>query len=279
MLASRLPSILPALTEEEMLEIAAVYSIAKRQGEARLIFEERPFRAPHHTASSVALVGGGRPPCPGEISLAHHGILFLDELPEFDRKVLETLREPLESGMVTISRAGMSAEFPAQFQLIAAMNPCPCGHFGNPYQFCRCTPDQVRRYQSRLSGPFLDRLDLHVGVLPLSEGELNLFRPTPQEKSADIRERVLAARNRQLSRSKKLNHRLNPSELTAPDQYDPEAMSILNQAIKQFKLSTRAYHRVLRVARTIADLGDESIIQLAHLSEALSYRGVMQTPV
>ncbi|NNM58323.1 MAG: YifB family Mg chelatase-like AAA ATPase [Legionellales bacterium] len=274
MLASRLPTILPDLTEDEALEIAAIRSIARRQHTAPLTWRQRPFRSPHHTASSVALVGGGRPPCPGEISLAHSGILFLDELPEFDRRVLETLREPLESGLVTISRAGICAEFPARFQLIAAMNPCPCGHAGDMQQSCRCSPDQVNRYRARLSGPLLDRIDLHVNVPALQKQDFPKLHKQEVETSEQVKKRVIRAREIQLKRVGKLNFQLSTQELLTYCSLTPAVAELLEQAIIKFKLSTRAYHRILRVARTIADLNEADIFSLQHMSEALSYREI-----
>ncbi|MFN7097645.1 MAG: YifB family Mg chelatase-like AAA ATPase [Gammaproteobacteria bacterium] len=275
MLASRLPTILPELSEDEALEVAAIRSITRRQQHhLPTTWRHRPFRAPHHTASSVALVGGGRPPCPGEISLAHSGVLFLDELPEFDRRVLETLREPLESGAVTISRAGMCAEFPARFQLVAAMNPCPCGHAGNIQQACRCTPDQIQRYKSRLSGPLLDRIDMHVSVSPLPDNIIPSQQRNKEETSAAVKERVIAAREIQFKRTDKLNFQLTSQELTLYCQLSESILELLEAAIHKFKLSTRAYHRVLRVARTIADLAGDAELSITHISEALSYRDI-----
>lgn len=272
MLASRLSTLLPDLSEHEALDVAAIRSITRRQHHVPITWRCRPFRSPHHTASSVALVGGGRPPCPGEISLAHHGILFLDELPEFDRRVLETLREPLESGVVTISRAGMCAEFPAQFQLIAAMNPCPCGHAGSSQQVCRCSPDQIQRYKSRLSGPLLDRIDLHVVVPPLPEDDLLRKNSNTLETSQQVKERVIIARERQIKRANKLNFQLMPQDLSLFCPLTETISALLERAVTKFKLSTRAYHRILRVARTIADLAGEKDITLTHVSEALTYR-------
>lgn len=272
MLASRLPTILPNLSSEEALEITAIQSIAKRPSAPQSNWRTRPFRSPHHTASSVALVGGGRPPCPGEISLAHGGVLFLDELPEFDRRVLESLREPLESGVVTISRAGTSAEFPARFQLIAAMNPCPCGHSGDTRQACRCSPAQIERYRSRLSGPLLDRIDLHVAVPALNEHDLLQPTKTVTESSEQVKQRVTTARAIQLKRAGKLNFQLSNSELKIFCPISPMMSEVLKQAIARFNLSTRAYHRILRVARTIADLAMAEEFSIEHLSEALSYR-------
>jgi magnesium chelatase family protein len=275
MLASRLPSILPALIEEHALEVAAIYSVAK-QKIPQENWRARPFRAPHHTASHVALVGGGRPPSPGEISLAHHGVLFLDELPEFDRRVLETLRQPLESGIVTIARAGNTVEFPAQFQLIAAMNPCPCGHAGNSQQVCRCTPDQITRYQTRLSGPLLDRIDLHVNVMPLSHHDFMLQPTTNAESSETIRKRVIQAQAIQLQRANILNSQLQGQALLTHCQLNPACTQLMEKAVMKYKLSARAYHRVLRVARTIADLASINHLDIQHISEALSYRQLFE---
>ena len=269
MLASRLPGILPALSEADAIESAAIGSVAGRapsQGHWRT----RPFRAPHHTASATALVGGGSNPRPGEISLAHHGVLFLDELPEFDRKVLEVLREPLESGAVTISRAARQEEFPARFQLVAAMNPCPCGHHGNANGQCRCTPDQIGRYLGKLSGPFLDRIDLQVEVPALPRGVLHAS--APGESSAQVRLRVLAAQERQQARAGKLNARLGPRELQQMVRIGPAEQQLLEQAIDRLGLSARAYHRVLRVALTLADLAGVPTVGGEHLREALGFR-------
>ncbi|MBI2381778.1 MAG: YifB family Mg chelatase-like AAA ATPase [Gammaproteobacteria bacterium] len=269
MLASRLAGILPELDEEEAIEAAAIASVAGRPVLAQQ-WKTRPFRAPHHTASAAALVGGGSMPRPGEISLAHQGVLFMDELPEFDRKVLEVLREPLETGSVTISRAARQEEFPARFQLIAAMNPCPCGHHGNPQGQCRCTPDQVARYLGKLSGPFLDRIDLHLEVPPLPKGALH--DAGPRETSAQVRARVVAARARQLDRAGKANARLNPRELDAVVKLGPAERQLLDYAMERLGLSARAYHRILRVARSIADLADSAEVAGEHVREALGFR-------
>ncbi len=268
MLASRLPGILPPMTEAEALEAAAIQSL---NGGFRLEnWRRRILRAPHHSASSVALVGGGGNPRPGEISLAHHSVLFLDELPEFDRKALETLREPLESGRITISRAARQAEFPAQFQLVAAMNPCPCGYLGHPSGKCRCTPDQVSRYRSKISGPLLDRIDMQIEVPALPEGELT--QAAAGEPSAAIRARVAAARQLQQARQGKPNARLSGKEIDLHCQPDAAGMTLLKQAITRLDLSARAYHRILKMARTIADLAGEAQISPAHIAEAVQYR-------
>lgn len=268
MLASRFAGILPSMTESEALESAAIQSL---NGAYKLEnWKRRPYRAPHHTASGVALVGGGGIPRPGEISLAHHGVLFLDELPEFDRKVLEVLREPLESGHITISRAARQADFPAQFQLIAAMNPCPCGYLGHYNNKCRCTPDNVARYKAKISGPLLDRIDLLIEVPALKEDELT--SAANSENSETIRTRVENARAIQLKRQGKANAALGSLEIDAHCQPDDAGMTLLKAAISKLNLSARAYHRILKVARTIADLAGESSIKPTHIAEAVQYR-------
>ncbi len=270
MLAQRLPGILPPMNDEEALEAAAVLSILGRPIIPQL-WRRRPFRSPHHTASAPALVGGGPDPRPGEISLAHHGVLFLDELPEFSRNVLEVLREPLESGLITISRAAAHVEFPARFQLIAAMNPCPCGHHGDPSGDCHCTGEQVRRYRSRISGPLLDRLDLHVEVPRVNASHWR-ERGALGESSATVAKRVLRAREVQTRRQKACNSRLGNSEVERHCRPDAAGRALLELATEKFRLSARAHHRILKVARTLADLGEVPSIHERHVSEALSLR-------
>lgn len=268
MLAARFPSILPAMTEAEALQSAAVQSLDGCFDVSR--WKTRPYRAPHHTASGVALVGGGSNPRPGEISMALHGVLFLDELPEFDRKVLEVLREPLESGHITISRAARRADFPAQFQLIAAMNPCPCGYLGHYNGKCRCTPDQIARYRGKISGPFLDRIDIQIEVPAVPQNDL--LSKTQGEKSATIQQRVEAARQRQLARQGKANAQLSVTEIDQFCTLDAATLNLLQQAITRLNLSARAYHRVLKVARTLADLSGDADIAVSHIAEAVQYR-------
>jgi magnesium chelatase family protein len=269
MLASRLAGILPPLEEAEALELAAIRSVAGH-GTDVTRWKARAFRAPHHTASAVALVGGGSQPRPGEISLAHHGVLFLDELPEFDRHVLEVLREPLESGHIAISRAARQAEFPARFQLVAAMNPCPCGYAGDVSGRCRCTPDAVARYRQRVSGPLLDRIDLKLEVPRVAQAELR--ESAGGETSACVRARVVAARDRQLARAGKANAALGNREAERDCVLDARSQKLLDQAIERLGLSARAYHRVLRVARTIADLAGRERIGATDLMESIQYR-------
>ena len=268
MLASRFAGILPSMTEAEALESAAIQSL---NGNYKLEnWKRRPYRSPHHTASGVALVGGGGIPRPGEISLAHHGVLFLDELPEFERKVLEVLREPLESGKITISRAARQADFPASFQLLAAMNPCPCGYLGHFNNKCRCTPDNVARYRAKISGPLLDRIDMHIEVPALKEAELT--SAANAENSETVRCRVEAARALQLKRQGKPNFALGTKEIDVFCQPDDAGLTLLKTAISRLNLSARAYHRILKVARTIADVANEPAIKSAHIAEAVQYR-------
>jgi magnesium chelatase family protein len=270
MLAARFPGILPPMTETEALESAAVQSLSYGSFNIET-WKKRPFRTPHHTASGIALVGGGSQPRPGEISLAMHGVLFLDELAEFDRKVLEVLREPLESGKITISRAARQAEFPAQFQLLAAMNPCPCGYLGHPSGKCHCTPDQVARYRARISGPLLDRIDMQIEVPAVPQEELMRQRTTG-ERSSIIRARVTESHQRQLDRQGKTNSRLSVKEIDQFCALDTINENLLKQAISRLNLSARAYHRILKVARTIADLSGIKKINNQHIAEAIQYR-------
>lgn len=273
MLASRLPGILPPLPEDEALEAAAIYSIA--QGKVPEHWRQRPFRNPHHTASAVALVGGGSNPKPGEISLAHNGVLFLDELPEFQRSVLEVLREPLESGEIQISRANAQVNFPARFQLIAAMNPCPCGYLGD-YR-CHCTPDQVKRYRQKISGPLLDRFDLHVPVNAVNPTQLQTHEPHAKS-SNKVRTQVVNARRIQLQRQGKCNALLSGKALEQLCTLNTKQKTLLADAMEKFGLSARAYHRTLRVARTLADMENAKSISDQHIMEALSYRGLERRP-
>ena len=278
MLARRLPGILPPLTNAEALETTKIHSVggmlngASRSG----LVTERPFRAPHHTISNAGLCGGGSNPMPGEISLAHHGVLFLDELPEFERSVLEVLRQPLEEGAVTIARARATVHFPARFMLVASMNPCPCGHAGDPHKPCVCAPGQVQRYMSKVSGPLLDRIDLHVEVTPVPFDDLN--RDRPAEASARVRERVVAARKRQAERFRDASAHCN-AQMAARDvrrycKPDASGLALLKAAIERLGLSARAHDRVLKVARTIADLAGDEKVGAAHVAEAVQYRSL-----
>jgi magnesium chelatase family protein len=269
MLATRFPGILPSMTDAEALESAAVQSLASG-GFKTENWKKRNFRSPHHTASAVALVGGGGNPKPGEISLAHKGVLFLDELPEFDRGVLEVLREPLESGRITISRAARQADFPAEFQLIAAMNPCPCGYLGHYTNKCRCTPDAISRYRGKISGPLLDRIDLQIEVPAVPQ--LELVKAAKGESSAAIHERVERAYQTQLKRQGKSNAKLEPADIDKLCVPNEAGETLLKNAIQRMGLSARAYHRVLKVARTIADLAGADKIETGHIAEAIQYR-------
>ncbi len=269
MLAARFAGILPPMSDSEALESAALQSLGS--GGFRLErFRRRPFRAPHHSASSVALVGGGSDPRPGEISLAHHGVLFLDELPEFERRVLEMLRGPMESGQVAISRAARQAEFPARFQLVAAMNPCPCGYLGHFNGRCRCTPDQVARYRGRISGPLLDRIDIHLEVPAVPQEDL--LRQAAGEASGAVRKRVATAHQVQIQRQGKSNSSLGTREIDRWCRPQAAAEGLLRQAISRLNLSARAYHRVLKLGRTIADLAGSEAIAVDHVAEAIQYR-------
>lgn len=278
MLAKRFSTLLPALSKAQALECAAINSIRGRMADFKN-WRQPPFRAPHHTASPVALVGGGNPPKPGEISLAHHGILFLDELPEFHRHVLETLREPLESGSVCISRAAIQMEFPARFQLIAAMNPCPCGQWGNPKATCLCSPDKINRYLGKLSAPLLDRIDMQIMVQALPSEALVRPHQTLGGESAKIRERVNDARLRQFSRQGCINANLSAKDCEAVCHLGDTEQEFLRVALSRLKLSARGFHRLLKVARTIADMRYSDKAELSDLQQALSFKQTLQLPL
>jgi magnesium chelatase family protein len=271
MLAKRFGTLLPELSETKALEVAAIQSIRGRTPDFHH-WRQPPFRAPHHTASMVALVGGGNPPKPGEISLAHHGILFLDELPEFNRNVLETLREPLESGHICISRAAIQTDFPAQFQLLAAMNPCPCGQWGNPKANCLCSPDRIHRYLAKLSSPLLDRIDMHVNVQALSEMEIITPNQTPLGESLRIRARVSASHMLQITRQGCLNAHLNAKDCERVCMLQSREQEFLSKVLHRLKLSARGFHRLLKVARTVADMHESNTVELSHLQQALSFK-------
>jgi len=277
MLAARLPGILPPLTEEEAIEAAAVSSVS-RTGFDAATWGLRPFRAPHHTSSGAALVGGGTHPRPGEITLAHHGVLFLDELPEFDRRVLEVLREPIESGRICISRAARQAEFPARFQLVAAMNPCPCGYLGEASGRCHCTAEQVARYRARISGPLLDRIDLQLQVPRVELRLLTARGHNDSETSADVRARVEHARERALRRAGVPNARLAGADIERFCRPDERGQALLEAAMDRLGLSARAYHRILKLARTIADLHESDAVGQQHVAEAVGYRQLDRSP-
>ena len=272
MLAQRLPGILPPMTEQQAIESAAIKSISNQDFDITQ-WRLRPFRSPHHTASGVALVGGGSYPRPGEISLAHHGGLFLDELTEFDRHVLDVLREPLETGKITISRAARQADFPARFQLIAAMNPCPQGYNCDGNQLCQCTPEQQRRHRSRISAPLLDRIDIHIEVPRVKLTDMQHAQHT-NESSTSIQQRVCRAYKKQLDRAGKANADLNNQEIQLYCKLHIAEHKLLEQVTEKLKLSTRAYHRIIKLARTIADLDDAERIYGSHLTEAISYRAL-----
>jgi magnesium chelatase family protein len=278
MLSKRLPSILPPLTLEEALETTKIHSVAGKVGKNIGLITQRPFRSPHHTISDVALVGGGNNPQPGEISLAHNGVLFLDELPEFKRTVLEVLRQPLEDRVVTISRAKFSVQYPASFMLVASMNPCPCGYYNHPEKECVCTPAMVQKYLSKISGPLMDRIDLHVEVVPVNFEELSA-RNIPSESSKDIRHRVIKARDIQTERFKDIegiycNAQMRSNEIKQYCVLDDAGTKILKTAMEKLQLSARAYDRILKVARTIADLDNSESIQAVHVAEAVHYRSL-----
>ncbi|OIO69571.1 MAG: ATP-dependent protease [Zetaproteobacteria bacterium CG12_big_fil_rev_8_21_14_0_65_55_1124] len=272
MLAKRLPGILPPLTLEQCLEVARIFSVSGDAGRS-LSDTAPPFRAPHHSASDVAMIGGGSTPRPGEVSRADYGVLFLDELAEFKRQVLEVLRQPLEDGKVCIARAADTLEFPARFQLLAAMNPCPCGYLGHPTRACTCSPSQINRYRQRISGPLLDRFDLHVHVPPVDKNELARMRPG--ESSLDVAARVLTARQRQYVRLGEgcVNARMSQKQIERFAHPDADGAKLLDTAMQRFSLSARSYHRILKVARTIADLAGDTSLAVSHVAEALQYRG------
>lgn len=274
MLARRLPTILPPMTLDEAVEATKIHSVAGKLGETAGLLRARPFRAPHHLTSQVALVGGGQSPQPGEVSLAHNGVLFLDELPEFGRNVLEVLRQPLEDKTITVSRAKYSIEYPANFTLVAAMNPCPCGFYNHPTKECTCAPFSIHRYFSRISGPLLDRIDMHIEVAPVAIGEMTSERK--EETSAEIRRRVIAARNRQEQRFAGLsihsNAMMNSRMLREFCPLGEQERSLLERAMERLNLSARAYDRIIKVARTIADLEGAEQISTAHIAEAINYR-------
>ncbi|MFA6534323.1 MAG: YifB family Mg chelatase-like AAA ATPase, partial [Patescibacteria group bacterium] len=274
LLAKTLPSILPPLSAAEILEVTKIYSVAGRLPEGQPVIWQRPFRAPHHSSSGAALIGGGRIPMPGEISLAHRGVLFLDEFAEFPRLVLETLRQPLEDGIITVSRAAGSLTFPARFTLIASKNPCPCGYATDPEKHCVCSPNQISNYNHKISGPILDRLDLQVEVPRLNFEKLQAA--SVEENSATVRERVILARERQANRfsgtNLVTNAEMGPREIQKYCLIDQASSDLLKTAMVRLQLSGRAYHRLLKTARTIADLAGEETIKTEHMAEALQYR-------
>jgi len=276
MLAKRLPTILPPLHIEEALETTKIHSVAGKLRKEDSLLSVRPFRSPHHTISDVALVGGGSHPQPGEISLAHNGVLFLDELPEFKRTVLEVLRQPLEDRVVTISRARFTVEYPASFMLVAAMNPCPCGFHNHPEKECVCAPGVVQKYLTRISGPLLDRIDIHIEVTPVPFSELSAERST--ERSAEVRQRVVRAREVQQRRFAGIglhsNAQMSSQQLRGICRIDEAGKALLERAMERLGLSARAYDRILKVARTIADLADSPDIRTEHLAEAIQYRSL-----
>lgn len=277
MMAKRLPSILPPLSLSESLETTQIHSVAGKLSQDCSLIAQRPFRSPHHTISQVALVGGGQNPQPGEVSLAHNGVLFCDELPEFSRSVLEVLRQPLEDRQINIARAKYSVTYPCSFMFVASMNPCPCGYYNHPQKSCVCTPGQIHRYLHKISGPLLDRIDLQIEITPLSFEEMS--RTAPGENSATIRERVIRARQMQANRyadckGVHCNAQMNSQLLRKFAKLDEQSTEMLRTAMTRLQLSARAYDRILKVARTIADLEESENIQTHHLAEAIGYRNL-----
>ena len=269
MLAKRIPTIMPDMTEDEAIETTKIHSITGLLDPKRAFLTTRPFRSPHHTISDAGLLGGGTNPGPGEVSLAHHGVLFLDELPEFRRQTLEVLRQPLEDGDVTISRAVGSLTFPSRFMLVAAMNPCPCGWFGHPQRHCRCSREMIEAYQGRLSGPLMDRIDL---VVTIPDTDRDILDLPPGEHSDAVRERVVQARARQIARQGGLNSAMPPGSIESHCDLDGAGRALLTQLIERYRLSARSIHRALRVARTCADLTGSGSVGVVHLAEAFQYR-------
>jgi magnesium chelatase family protein len=276
MLAQRLPTILPRMSFEEAIETTKIFSVSGTLGRKNILLGTRPFRAPHHTISDAGLVGGGRMPKPGEISLAHHGVLFLDELPEFKRNVLEALRQPMENGSVTITRSSVTATYPAEFMLVAAMNPCPCGYYGDPKRVCRCSPQQIRQYQARISGPLMDRIDIHIEVPSVKYRDLT--GKSVSESSGDINKRVDKARDMQKRRFQehniRCNARMSDKQIRTYCVIDGDSQKLIEMAIDKLGLSARAYTRILRIARTIADLDAEETVRSSHIAEAIQYRNL-----
>ncbi len=277
MLAKRLPTILPPLTLHEALETTKIHSVAGKLGEQISLLSQRPFRSPHHTISNVAMVGGGTFPQPGEISLAHHGVLFLDELPEFNRNVLEVLRQPLEDRQINISRARFSVDYPAAFMLVASMNPCPCGYYNHPSRACVCSPGAVQKYMNRISGPLLDRIDIQIEIVPVPFEKMSARKPS--ESSAVVRQRVIGAREIQKKRFEKhkniyCNAQMNTRHLHTYAALDEKCLSLLKSAMERLNLSARAYDRILKLSRTIADLDEKTTIASGHIAEAIGYRNL-----
>ena len=277
MMAKRLPSILPPLTLAESLETTQIHSVAGKLGKGMSLISQRPFRSPHHTISEVALVGGGATPQPGEISLAHNGVLFADELPEFNKSTLEVLRQPLEDRKITISRAKYTAEYPCSFMFVASMNPCPCGYYGDPTHHCVCTPGQIQRYMNKISGPLLDRIDIQVEITPVPFNDIS--QAAPGESGAAIRERVIKAREVQAVRFKPFNGIHCNAQMTERmihqfAEPDADGVQLLRTAMEKLSLSARAYNRILKVARTIADLAGSEKVTPEHFAEAISYRNL-----